>query len=152
MPFRIQCIEVGVNKEETMVFFLGLACLIGGFIVVMPLFMDKYPSLRTFDEKLAPYKIIIGLAILIIGIITFVVPYHGGGRPLIPVFGDFLPSVLAILLGTFISIDFLETLKGVRGSFPEKLKKALMKYQFPIGFAGIFFGIFHWILHNIVFF
>ena len=135
-----------------MVIFLGLACLIGGFIVVMPLFMKKYTVLKNIDDKISSYKIIIGLAILIIGAVKFIVPYHRSGNPLIPIFGDFLPSVFAILLGVFISIEFLETLKGVKSNFAGKLKKMLHKYQFPIGFAGILFGIFHWFFYKIVFF
>ena len=135
-----------------MVFFLGLACIIGGFISVIPLFMEKYESLKKLDEKLSPYKIIIGLAVLIIGIINFIAPFHGSGRPLIPIFGDLLPSVLAILVGLIISIDFLETLKGFKGNFAEKMKTVLHKYQYPFGFAGIFLGILHWFLFRIVFF
>jgi hypothetical protein len=135
-----------------MVFFLGLTCIIGGFFAVIPLFMEKHPALKNLDEKVTPYKIIIGLAVLIIGVITFIVPYHGEGHPLIPIFGDLIPSALAILLGTHISIEFLETLKGVKGSFAKKLKNVLNKYQYPLGFAGIVFGIFHWILFKIVFF
>ena len=135
-----------------MVFFLGLACIFGGLNAVMPLFHEKYPSLKSFDEKISPYKIIIGLAILIIGLIKFIAPYHRPGHALIPFFGDFLPSVVAILLGIFISIEFLETLKGVSGKFVEKLKNILQKYQYPLGFAGIVFGLLHWILFKIVFF
>jgi hypothetical protein len=59
-----------------MVFFLGLACLIGGFLIILPLFMEKNQGLKRFDEKIKPYKIIIGLAILIIGAIKFFAPYH----------------------------------------------------------------------------
>ncbi len=135
-----------------MVLFLGLASLIGGFIITMPLFMEKYPVLGKIDEKIAPYKIIIGLSILIIGVITLFVPYHGDGKALIPIFGDLFPSIFAILSGAYISIDFLESLKGVKGTFFEKLKNILHRYQFPIGFASIFFGIFHWILFKVVFF
>ena len=135
-----------------MVIFLGLASVLGGFIIVMPLFMDKYPILSKVDEKITPYKIIIGLSILVIGIITLLVPYHKDGKALIPIFGDFFPSVFSILSGAYISIDFLESLKGVKGSFFERLKNILHKYQFPIGFASLFFGIFHWILFKVIFF
>lgn len=135
-----------------MVLFLGLACLIGGFVTVMPLFMDKYSILKKFDEKITSYKIIIGLAILIIGVITFIVPYHRLNTPLIPIFGDFLPSIFAILIGTIISIEFLENLKGFKGVFAEKLKTLLDKYHYPLGFAGILFGIMHWFLYKVVFF
>ena len=55
-----------------MVFFLGLACLFGGFVAISPLFMEKYPGLKNFDEKISPYKIIVGLAILIIGLIKMI--------------------------------------------------------------------------------
>ena len=135
-----------------MVFFLGLSCIIGGFISVVPLFMEKYLFLKKFDEKISPYKIIIGLAILIIGVINFIAPFHGSGRPLIPIFGDLLPSILSILVGLIISIDFLETLKGFKGKFAEKLKTMLHKYQYPFGFASILFGILHWFIFRIVFF
>ena len=135
-----------------MVLFLGLACLIGGFFIVMPLFMDKYSILNKIDEKTTSYKIIIGLAILIIGIITFIVPYHHLSTPLIPIFGDFLPSIFAILLGIIISIKFLENLKGFKGAFADKLKTLLDKYHYPIGFAGILFGILHWFLYKVIFF
>ena len=131
-----------------MVFFLGLVCLIGGFIMIMPLFMEKHPTLKIIDEKLSSYKIIIGLAILIIGIITFIVPYHGRGKSLIPFLGDLLPSVFAMIAGLFISVEFLETLKGVKGPFIEKLKNGIKKYQFPLGFASIFFGLLHWFLYS----
>jgi len=134
-----------------MVFFLGLALIIGWFVITMPLFMEKYPVLAKIDGKIAPYKIIIGLSIMVIGVITFFVPYHGSGRPLIPIFGDFLPSIFAVFSGAYISIDFLESLKGVKGSFFEKLKNMLHKYQFPIGFASLFFGVIHWILYKVVF-
>jgi hypothetical protein len=132
-----------------MVFFLGIACILGGFFAVIPLFADKNQSLVNFNEKVAPYKIIIGIAILIIGIIKFIVPYHGSGHPLIPIFGDLIPSALAILLGTHISIEYLETLKGVKSSFAEKLKIVLNKYQYPLGFAGIIFGILHWVIFKV---
>ena len=135
-----------------MVFFLGLACLFGGFVAISPLLMEKYPGLKKFDEKISPYKIIVGLAILIIGLIKFIAPFHRDGRPLIPLFGDFLPAVLAILLGAFISIEFLETLKGVRNAFVEKLKNLLQKYHYPFGFAAILFGILHWVLYKFIFF
>jgi len=135
-----------------MVFFLGLANILGGFIAVSSLFMDKYQGLKTADEKISPYKILIGLAILIIGVIKFIAPYHNAGHVLIPIFGDLIPSVLAMLIGIFISIDFLETLKGVSGKFIERLKNILAKYQYPIGFAGLIFGILHWILFKIIFF
>ena len=135
-----------------MVFFLGLVCLIGGFVMIMPLFMEKHPTLKIIDEKISSYKIIIGLAILIIGIITFIVPYHGRGKPLIPFLGDLLPAVFAMITGLFISIEFLETLKGVKGPFIEKLKNGLKKYQFPLGFGSIFFGLLHWFIFRVIFF
>jgi len=135
-----------------MVFFLGLACILGGFIMVLPLLKEKNAGLGTFEKKLGPYKIIIGLAILIIGVITFFVPYHKSGRPLVPIFGDFIPSVFAMLSGIFISIDFLESLKGFQGKFTRKLKATVQKHPFPIGFAAIFFGILHWILFRFIFF
>jgi hypothetical protein len=134
-----------------MVFFLGLFCLLGGFIMVIPMFTEKNESLKTFNEKLAPYKIIVGLAILIIGAITFIVPYHGEGRALIPIFGDLLPAVLAILTGLFVSFEFIENLKGAKGRFLEKIRGVLDQYQYPIGFAAMFFGILHWILFRVVF-
>jgi hypothetical protein len=143
-----------------MVLFLGLASVFGGFIMIAPLFMEKNPWIKRFDEKITPYKIIIGLAILIIGFIKFFAPFHGGGKPLIPVFGDFLPSVCAILSGIFISVDFLESLKGKKKTTAEpgkkglwsQLKSALQRYQHPIGFASMFFGFIHWIFFRVIFF
>jgi len=135
-----------------MVLFLGLASILGGFIIIMPLFMEKHPVLSKIDEKITPYKIIIGISIIVIGIITFFVPYHREGKALIPIFGDLFPSAFAMLAGAYISIDFLESLKGVKGSFFEKLKNMLHKYQFPIGFASLFFGILHWILFKVILF
>lgn len=148
-----------------MVVFLGLACLIGGFLIVVPLFMEKNQGLKRLDEKIKPYKIIIGLAILIIGAIKFFAPFHGGGKPLIPIFGDFLPAILAILSGIFISVDFLESLKkgkkedeaqktGVQKmeNFWSRAKSVLQRYQYPIGFASMFFGLLHWFIFRIVFF
>jgi hypothetical protein len=135
-----------------MVLFLGLACIFGGFITVLPLFMEKNPALKRFNEKITPYKIIIGIAILILGVVKFLVPYHPAGRSIIPVFGDLIPSVLAILAGIFISLEFFESLQGVRGKFLERLKTMLQKYQYPIGFAAMFFGILHWIIFRVIFF
>lgn len=135
-----------------MVFFLGLVCIIGGVIMVLPLFMEKHPRAKVVDERLSPYKIIIGLAILIIGAITFIVPYHGGVKPLIPFLGDLVPSIFAMLTGLFISVDFLETLKGIKGPFIEKLKSGLSRYQFPLGFGSIFFGLLHWFIYKVIFF
>jgi hypothetical protein len=148
-----------------MVVFLGLACLIGGFLIVVPLFMEKNQGLKRLDEKIKPYKIIIGLAILIIGAIKFFAPFHGGGKPLIPIFGDFLPAILAILSGIFISVDFLESLKkgkeedeaektGVpkMENFWSRTKSVLQRYQHPIGFASMFFGLLHWFMFRIIFF
>ena len=148
-----------------MVVFLGLACLIGGFLIVVPLFMEKNQGLKRLDEKIKPYKIIIGLAILIIGAIKFFAPFHGGGKPLIPVFGDFLPAILAILSGIFISVDFLESLKKGKAedeaqktgmqkmeNFWSRTKSVLQRYQYPIGFASMFFGLLHWFIFRIVFF
>jgi hypothetical protein len=153
------------EKEDPMVVFLGLACLIGGFLIVVPLFMEKNKGLERLDEKIKPYKIIIGLAILIIGAIKFFAPYHGGGKPLIPIFGDFLPSILAILSGIFISVDFLESLKkgkeeeaapktGVKQveGFWSRTKSVLQRYQYPIGFASMFFGLLHWFIFMVIFF
>jgi hypothetical protein len=134
-----------------MVFFLGLVCIIGGIIMVLPLFME-HPGVKVVDEKLSPYKIIIGLAILIIGAITFIVPFHGGEKPLIPFLGDLIPSIFAMLTGLFISVDFLETLKGIKGPFIEKLKSGLSRYQFPLGFGSIFFGLLHWFIFKVIFF
>ena len=148
-----------------MVFFLGLACLIGGFLIILPLFMEKNQGLKRFDEKIKPYKIIIGLAILIIGAIKFFAPYHGGGKPLIPIFGDFLPAALAILVGIFISVDFLESLQGSKKkdaasqagvkkmeSFWTRTKSVLQRYQYPIGFASMLFGLLHWFIFKVIFF
>jgi hypothetical protein len=136
-----------------MVFFLGLACLVGGFICVLPLFTEKYPRLGEFDGKLTPYKIIIGLAILIIGVIRFIVPFHGSGRhPLVPIFGDLIPSALAILLGVLVSMEFLESVKGFKGELTSRLKETLHRYQYPIGFGGMVFGILHWFLFRAVVF
>jgi hypothetical protein len=156
-----------------MVLFLGLACIFGGFIVITPLLTDKNPALQRFNEKLTPYKIIIGLAILIIGVVKFFVPYHGEGRALIPVFGDFLPAVLAIVVGIFISIEFLESLKKAKEeevkeeaageavdeaavetkeSFWTRFKSVLQRYQYPIGFASMLFGLLHWFIFRVVFF
>ncbi len=148
-----------------MVFFLGLACLIGGFLIILPLFMEKNQGLKRLDEKVKPYKIIIGLAILIIGAIKFFAPYHSSGKPLIPIFGDFLPAILAILVGIFISVDFLESLKRAKEgdaaskpgmkkmeSFWSRTKSVLQRYQHPIGFASMFFGLLHWFMFRVVFF
>ena len=148
-----------------MVFFLGVACLIGGFLIVVPLFMEKNQGLKRLDEKVKPYKIIIGLAILIIGAIKFFAPYHGGGKPLIPIFGDLLPAILAILSGIFISVDFLESLQrgkeekdasetGAKKmeSIWSRTKSVLQRYQYPIGFASMFFGLLHWFIFRVIFF
>lgn len=135
-----------------MVFFLGLLCVAVGFVGIIPLFSDRYPRLQSLDEKITPYKILLGLAALIVGVIRFIVPYHGLNAPLIPLFGDFFPSAAAMLLGVLVSMEFIESLKGVKGSFTEKLKTALHRYQYPLGFAGIFFGILHWFLFRVVFF
>ncbi len=135
-----------------MVLFLGIACIIGGVVCVLPLFMERNPGLKRFDDRLTTYKIIIGIAVLVIGIIKFIVPYHRNGRVLIPIFGDFFPAVLAILTGIFVSIDFLESIEGIKGAFLERLRAILQKYQFPIGFAAILFGILHWIVFRVVFF
>jgi len=134
-----------------MVFFLGISCIFGGFIMILPRYADRSETLRVFNEKIGPYKILIGLAVLIIGVITFIVPYHGGDTALIPVFGDLVPSALAMLSGLFISVEFIESLKGVQGRFIEKLKELLHTYQYPIGYAAVFFGIVHWILFKVVF-
>ena len=64
----------------------------------------------------------------------------------------FIPSVFAMLSGIFISIDFLESLKGFQRKFTRKLKATVQKHPFPIGFAAIFFGILHWILFRFIFF
>ena len=109
-----------------MVFFLGLVCLIGGVIAVLPLFTEKHPGLAAFDDKLTPYKIIVGLAVLIIGVIRLIVPFHrSGSSPFIPVFGDLIPAALAILLGILVSIEFLEGVKGFKGKFSANLKETL---------------------------
>jgi hypothetical protein len=135
-----------------MVFFLGLVCLVGGVIAVLPLFTEKHPRLAAFDEKLTPYKIIVGLVVLIIGVIRLIVPFHrSGGSPFIPVFGDLIPAALAILLGILVSIEFLEGVKGFKGKFSASLKETLHTYQYPIGFGGIVFGILHWFLFWVVF-
>ena len=136
-----------------MVFFLGLGCIAGGFIALMPLFSGRYTRLKVFEEKLGPYRILIGLAVLFIGVIRCVAPYHLRGRtPFIPFFGDLIPSSLAILLGALISIEFIESLKGVKGKFTERAKELLHRYQHPIGFCGMVFGILHWFLFRVVFF
>lgn len=135
-----------------MVLFLGLCCIAGGFISVMPLFVNKYPILNKIEEKITPYKILIGLTILIISIIKLLVPYHAPGKPIVPILGDLIPSALGILIGILISIDFLETLKGVEGGKIQKMRNFLEKYQFLLGFAGIFFGFLHWIVFKVIFF
>jgi len=135
-----------------MVLFLGLAGIVGGFITVMPLFMGKYPLLQKINEKISNYRILIGLAILIIGVIKFIVPYHGAGKPLIPIFGDFIPSLLVILTGIMLSIEYLETIKGVKGGGMTRLKTFLDKYRYHIGFSAIFFGFLHWIIFKVIFF
>jgi|GEM_PF-1298244 hypothetical protein len=149
-----------------MVFFLGIACLIGGFLIILPLFMEKNQGLKRFDEKIKPYKIIIGLAILIIGVIKFFAPYHGGDKRFIPIIGDLLPAVLAILVGIFISVDFLESLQGAKKkedaasragakkleSFWTRTKSVLQRYQYPIGFASMLFGLLHWFIFKVIFF
>ncbi len=134
-----------------MVVFLGIACVFGGFVMILPRHAERNDALRVFNEKIGPYKILIGLAVLIIGVIKFVAPYHGGGTKWIPVFGDLIPSVLAMLSGLFISVEFIESLKGVQGRFIEKLKNLLHTYQYPIGYAAMFFGVLHWILFWVVF-
>lgn len=135
-----------------MVLFLGLFCIVGGFITVMPLFMNKYPLLSRIDDKITPYKILIGLSILIISVIKLLVPYHAPGKPIVPILGDLVPSALGILVGILISIDFLETLKGVEGGKVKKMRNFLEKYQFLLGFASIFFGFLHWIIFKVIFF
>lgn len=148
-----------------MVFFLGLACLTGGFLIILPLFMEKYQGLKRFDEKIKPYKIIIGLAILIIGAIKFFAPYHGGDKQFIIIIGDLLPAVLAILVGILISVDFLESLQGAKKedaasragakkleSFWTRTKSVLQRYQHPIGFASMLFGLLHWFIFKVPFF
>jgi hypothetical protein len=133
-----------------MAFFLGLSCVFGGFVMILPRLTIRNEPLRKFSEKITPYKMLIGLAILVIGVVTFFVPYHGNGRALIPIFGDLIPSVLAILSGLFISIDFLESLEGLKGKVTDKMKDLLLSYQYPIGYATIFFGALHWFLYKVV--
>jgi hypothetical protein len=136
-----------------MVFFLGLGCTAGGFIALMPLLGVRYPRLKVLEEKLGPYTFLIGLAVLFIGVIGFLAPYHVRGlSPFIPFFGDLIPSSLAILLGALISIEFIESLKGVKGKFTERAKELLHRYRIPIGFCGMVFGILHWFLFRVVFF
>jgi len=135
-----------------MVFFLGLAGVIGGFIAVLPLFSKNNPGLKTVDAKLAPFKIVIGIAIVVIGAIRLIVPFRPPERGLIPIFGDFLPAVAAIALGLLISIEFFNSLKAFQGPAAERMKEVLHKYQYPIGFAGILFGILHWFLFGSAFF
>jgi hypothetical protein len=134
-----------------MVVFLGIGCIFGGFVMLLSRYGERSEALRVFNEKINPYKILIGLAVLIIGVIKFISPYHGGNTPWIPVFVDLIPSVLAMLSGLFVSVDFIESLKGVQGRFIEKLKDLLNTYQYPIGYAAVFFGIIHWILFKVLF-
>lgn len=130
-----------------MVFFLGLLGTVSGFIIVIPLF-EKGTFLKKFDERVSPYKILIGIATIVVGVIKLIIPYHGSGHPLIPIFGDFLPSVIGVFAGLLISIDYLETLKGFKGSFFEGLKSFLNKYNYPLGFGSLFIGFIHWIFYK----
>ena len=101
-------------------------------------FLASYKNLR--ENRAAP--IVIGIATLAVGLITFFVRAPGDT---VPIVGDLLPSLAGIAMGITLLVESFRQQVDSRGPQVEKLSKALISYRVPAGIAGVAIAMVHFL-------
>jgi len=144
---------------------LGLANIVAGLLAAAPLLAVKAPQLKTVYEKLTPFRNVVGVATLVIGLASFVwALLH-----LAPL-SSILPQASALVVGVFLGKELLmrkpalaeasaasgaaaQKAAAAADAAAAKAQELLVKYQskvalldlyqVPIGIACMVLGVLH---------
>jgi hypothetical protein len=105
---------------------------------------EKFKFLVSFKNlrENRPAQIVIGIAALAVGVITFFVRAPGDT---VPVVGDLLPSLAGVAQGLILLVESFRQQVDSRGPQAEKLSKALITYRMPVGIAGAAIAVVHFL-------
>jgi len=114
----------------------SILAILGGILASSNVIIDRQPNSRDLIEKVVPYQNGIGIALLIIGVLTLLK------------FGSLLSIVLAVaqiivgfLLGYGALTQFIFSSNEAAAERGAKIRETLIQYQIPAGFALIVLGI-----------
>lgn len=118
-----------------------------GFLVSMKLIEKMFNvNLEPVRSNVEPYKTVIGVVGIILGIWNFFNPDFGAHKLYagsIPILGALLPALLMTYLGVVLSIDLLESILNVPEETKVKTKEFIQNSAEIIGFVTIILGIVH---------
>ena len=130
-----------------------IAPILGGIIALSGLIVKKRPEAQELLNKILPYKALIGVGLLVVGILNAIdwLPHIGALFKSLLGLTILLTITAELLLGFMLGMP--QIAKWIPGdSAPEvkaaELSKKLVPFEVPIGFLGVAAG-FMWIFFRI---
>ena len=138
-----------------------LANLVAGLTLASDMWLNRLPILASLKQVLETtvFKRTVGIASIGIGILKLMF-YAAPGQ--IPVVGDLIPALAAIVAGSALSIDVLqlrppaedeetEEISEPRTNTLQELKMWASAYCLPIGLISVGAGILHFLFPRVPF-
>jgi len=117
-------------------FLTSLLAIVGGILASSNLIIDRQPNSRDLIEKVVPYQGIIGIALLVIGILTLL--QFGGIMSLILAAAEI---IVGFLLGYGMLTQYIFNSNEAAAEKGAKVRATLIEYQVPAGLVLIVLGI-----------
>lgn len=129
-------------------FLLVSTNLVGGIALSSGFLQEKAPSLADLAKAFSDPGFRLGL-----GLLTFVTGFFGILSVLpgdIPVLGDILPSLSALMVGTGLVLEYYHMKSPSHAGLVEKLDDVILKNKNPIGIAGMSAGLIHLVFPTVL--
>ena len=108
-------------------FLLVIGCLVSGLLASSKLIEDRAPQLSSVLKYLSPFKIIIGVVTLVLGLIGLQTGW--------------LTGIAGIVVGAVLAISLLNHIPSLKDETREKISSTLLSYQLPIGIIAFIIGV-----------
>ncbi len=119
---------------------LPIGCLVCGLLASSSMLLRNTPVLRAAIDRLTPFRVPIGMATALAGLIALLLPAHGP-----PFIGSLLPAVVGIAIGLSLSLDVLLDVPMLRRRWRALaiLGAALTYARRPLGLLAVLSGLLH---------
>lgn len=126
--------------NATDLFILPVGCLVCGLLVASPPSLRMLRALRAAMEALDRFRVPIGLATSLAGLLALLFPVHGP-----PILGSLFPAAIGITVGLLLVLDLLLDVAFVK-RYRRPLAwvgNALIYVKRPLGALAAVAGILH---------